>query len=134
MITQHTVNRFGAEYTYFFCRNKQNKTCATPHINVAIAETAVERHYATIRLSDEHLDALRDHITIVDNGPGDEHGLCARDLYRQSSARAVTATVDSSTRLFRKLYIADGRITDHELTTASPRQKIGQSSRQAGTP
>lgn len=32
MIIQHTVNSRGSEYTYFFCRNKQEGTCPTPHV------------------------------------------------------------------------------------------------------
>jgi len=34
MILQHTVNSRGSEYTYFFCRNKQDGTCPTPHVNL----------------------------------------------------------------------------------------------------
>jgi site-specific DNA recombinase len=65
MILQHTVNRRGAEYTYFFCRNKQNGTCQAPHINVAIVEDAVEAHYATIRFSARFVADVRAHVARV---------------------------------------------------------------------
>lgn len=65
MIVQHTVNRRGAEYTYFFCRNKQNGTCQAPHINVALVEDAVEAHYATIRFSAQFIADVRAHIADV---------------------------------------------------------------------
>lgn len=71
-----------------------------------------------IRLNSEHLDALGDHVAaIADKGPADQslHTTISssHDLYRRCS--------DSQRRLlnqaiFRKLYIADGRITDHDLT------------------
>ena len=55
LIIQHTVNSRGSEYTYFFCRNKQNGSCEAPHINVALIEDAVENHYATIRFSPQFI-------------------------------------------------------------------------------
>lgn len=65
MIVQHTVNRRGTEYTYFFCRNKQNATRPAPHINVALVEDAVEAHYATIRFSAQFIVDVRAHIAHV---------------------------------------------------------------------
>lgn len=65
MIVQHTVNSRGAEYTYFFCRNRQNGTCQAPHINVALIEDAVEAHYATIRFSVQFIADVRAHIAQV---------------------------------------------------------------------
>ncbi len=62
MIVQHTVNSRGAEYTYFFCRNKHNGTCQAPHINVALVEDAVEAHYATVRFSPQFIAEVRAHI------------------------------------------------------------------------
>jgi site-specific DNA recombinase len=63
MIVQHTVNSRGSEYTYFFCRNKQNGTCQAPHINVALIEDAVEKHYATIRFSAQLITDIRAEVS-----------------------------------------------------------------------
>ena len=62
LIVQHTVNSRGSAYTYFFCRNKQNGTCPTPHVNVIRVEDAVEDHYATVRFSPDFIDDVRRHI------------------------------------------------------------------------
>jgi len=62
MIIQHTVNSRGSEYTYFFCRNKQNGSCPSPHVNVIRIEDAVEDHYATIRFSPEFIADVRTHL------------------------------------------------------------------------
>jgi site-specific DNA recombinase len=62
MIIQHTVNSRGSEYTYFFCRNKQNGNCPSPHVNVIRIEDAVEDHYATIRFSPEFIADVRTHL------------------------------------------------------------------------
>nr|WP_307850156.1 recombinase family protein [Saccharopolyspora sp. HNM0986] len=48
MIIQHTITRRGDQYTYFFCRNRQQRTCSAPYVKVAVAERAVKRYYATI--------------------------------------------------------------------------------------
>ncbi len=55
LIIQHTVNPRGYEYTYFFCRNTQNGTCPTPHVNVLRIEEAVEEHYATLRFTPDFI-------------------------------------------------------------------------------
>ncbi len=62
MIIQHTVNSRGNEYTYFFCRNKQDGTCHTLHVNVLRIEDAVEDHYATIRFSPGFVADVRSHV------------------------------------------------------------------------
>lgn len=59
MIIQRTVNHRGAEYLYFFCRNRQKKTCQAPHIDVALIEDAVERHHATIRFDEQFTAYVR---------------------------------------------------------------------------
>jgi hypothetical protein len=51
LILQHTVNRHGTSYDYFFCRNRQHHTCQAPYIDAHLVEQAVERHYATVRLN-----------------------------------------------------------------------------------
>jgi site-specific DNA recombinase len=58
LILQHTVNRHGTAYDYFFCRNRQNHTCQAPYINAHLVEQAVERHYATVR---RNAASLADH-------------------------------------------------------------------------
>ena len=62
MIIQHTVNRYGTPYTYFFCRGRQNGTCDTPHIHVGHLEQAVEDHYATIRFTPTFIAEVRAHL------------------------------------------------------------------------
>jgi hypothetical protein len=48
MIIQHTVTRRRDEYTYFFCRNRQQGNCPAAYANIAAAEYAVERYYTTV--------------------------------------------------------------------------------------
>jgi len=62
LIIQHTVNSRGSEYTYFFCRNKQDGSCPTPHVNVIRIEMAVEDHYALVRFSPGFIADVRAHI------------------------------------------------------------------------
>jgi site-specific DNA recombinase len=63
MIIQHTVTRRSYEYTYFFCRNKQNGTCPTPHVNVLRIEDAIENHYSTIRFTPEFITEVRAYVS-----------------------------------------------------------------------
>ncbi|OBA44386.1 resolvase, partial [Nocardia sp. 852002-20019_SCH5090214] len=79
MIIQHTLNRRGTEYTYFFCRNRQDGTCDAPYINVALVEDAVEAHYATVRFSAEFIAEVRAHVTTVIN----ERDAAERLLHKQ---------------------------------------------------
>ena len=62
MTLQHTVNRYGTPYTYFFCRRTQDGSCRAPHINAIRIEDAVEEHYATIRFSPSFVADVRTHI------------------------------------------------------------------------
>ena len=81
MIIQRTLNSKGAEYLYFFCRNRQNNTCNAPHVNAALVEDAVERHYATIRFSQAFIGDIRNEINTVIN----EQEKSARLLHQQLS-------------------------------------------------
>lgn len=81
MIIQRTLNSKGAEYLYFFCRNRQNNTCNAPHINAALVEDAVERHYTTIRFSQSFITETRTQIDTVIN----EQEKAARLLHQQLS-------------------------------------------------
>lgn len=62
MIIQRTVNSRGTEYMYFFCRNKQNGSCSSPHINIVHVEEAVEVHYRTIRFDPAFAAKVRAHV------------------------------------------------------------------------
>ncbi len=82
MIVQHVVKSRGTEYTYFFCRNRQNGTCDAPHINVALVEDAVEAHYATVRFSPQFILEVRAHIGSV----VEEQDVAERLLHKQLAA------------------------------------------------
>lgn len=116
MIIQHTVTRRRDEYTYFFCRNRQQGTCPAPYVNVAIAEDAVERYYATVshqQIADAQATLTK--TDAADNSRG--RPLDPVQLYR-------TYTEDQrqllNQALFRRLYLAEDRITDHEPWPATP--------------
>ncbi len=79
MTLQHTVKSRGAEYTYFFCRNRRNGTCDAPHINVALVEDAVEAHYVTVRFNPEFILEVRGHIASVI----EERDVAERLLHKQ---------------------------------------------------
>jgi hypothetical protein len=110
MVIQHTVTRRGDEYTYFFCRNRQQSTCQAPYVNVAIAEQTVERYYAAV--SQQQITRALTTLTTgdtTDNDPG-------RTLDPVQVYRGCT---DDQRRLlnqalFHRLYLADDRIVDHE--------------------
>jgi hypothetical protein len=100
MIIQHTVTRRRDEYTYFFCRNRQQGTCLGPYVNVAIAEQVVD---AIATLTTGGSDSGR---TL---GPVQIYQSCTNDQ-RQLLNRA----------LFHRLYLADDRITNHEPRPTAP--------------
>lgn len=116
MIIQHTITRRRDEYTYFFCRNRQQGNCPAPYVNVAIAEHAVERYYTTIS-HQQVTDAMALLTTgdITDDelsqtlAPVQIYRLCDEDQ-RQQLNHAI----------FSRLYLADGRITNHEPRSAAP--------------
>ena len=83
MIIQRTVNSKGAEYLYFFCRNRQNSTCDAPHVNAELVEDAIERHYATIRFSQAFISDVRTQIDTVIS----EQEKSARLLHQQLSTQ-----------------------------------------------
>jgi site-specific DNA recombinase len=62
MIFQRSVNPRGTVYHYFFCINKQGRGCATPHVNVALIEDAVEKHYDRIRFAPGFIAEVRAHL------------------------------------------------------------------------
>lgn len=113
MIIQHTVTRHRDEYTYFFCRNRQQGACQAPYVNVAVAEQAVECYYATVR-QQQVADAL---VELAKGDTADRHpGQTPVQVYRacdEDQRRQLNCT------LFRRLYLADGRVTNHELRSAT---------------
>lgn len=116
MIIQHTVTRRGDEYTYFFCRNRQQGNCPAPYVNVAVAEHAVERYYTAVsqqqiadavaRLTTGHIADEEPDQTLA---PVQIYQACDDDQRRQLNHA-----------LFGRLYLADGRITNHEPRSAAP--------------
>jgi hypothetical protein len=93
MIVQHTVSPRGYEYTYFFCRNKQDGTCPTPHVNVLRIEDAIEAHYATIQFTPDFIATVRTQLT---EALADQEA-AARLLHRQLTAelRALDVREDN---------------------------------------
>jgi hypothetical protein len=59
---QHTVNRHGTDYAYFFCRQARSGACTAPHINVLRVEQAIEAHYATILFTQDFIAEVRAHV------------------------------------------------------------------------
>ena len=49
----------GGEYDYFICGGHHAHLCNQPHHRVEAIEAAVERHYATVELSDEKRERIR---------------------------------------------------------------------------
>jgi site-specific DNA recombinase len=94
LIDQHLFDRVRRrdEYTYFFCRNRQQGTCPAPYVNVAVAEQAVERYYTTVS-QQQITDALAT-LTAVDTADHDPSR--TRDRSRSTGA-APTTSADYST-------------------------------------
>jgi hypothetical protein len=74
------------EYTYFFCRNKQNGTCPSPHVNVIRIEDAVEERYATFRFSPEFVADVRTHLAQTVNDQAASTRLLKQQLTTQLHA------------------------------------------------
>jgi site-specific DNA recombinase len=126
LIIQHTVTRRGDEYTYFFCRNRQQGTCRVPYVNVAVAEQAVERYYATV--SQQRItDALAMLTTGDPADDGPRRPLGPVSIYRGCTDEQRQLLNHA---LFRRLYLSDDHITSHEpwstppLTSTTPAQSM----------
>jgi hypothetical protein len=115
MIIQHTVTRRGDEYTYFFCRNRQQGSCPAPYVNVAVAEQAVERYYATV----SHQQIVDSLATLITAAPAKDSGryITPAQIYRSCTDDQRRLL---NQKLFQRLYLADDRITDHEPRPATP--------------
>ena len=64
MIIQRGKGR-GGTYFYFGCRGKQQRTCSQPYLPIHEVEVHVERHYATVRLTDEFRARVRQQLDDV---------------------------------------------------------------------
>lgn len=116
MIIQHTITRRGDEYTYFFCRNRQQGTCTAPHVTLAVAEHAVERYYATV--SQQRItDAL---TTLTTAEPADIDNGQILDPVQVYRGRADEQRRLLNQALFGRLYLAEGRITGHQPWSTTP--------------
>lgn len=52
-------SKSGAQYFYYICRGRQDKSCDLPYLPVAAVEDAIERHYINVQLSDDFCAAVR---------------------------------------------------------------------------
>lgn len=86
MIIQHTVNRYGTVYLYFFCRGNQTGTCSTPHLPVNRLEEAVEDHYASLRFHPTFINQVQANLAAAI----DEEKAAARLLRDQLIAELKT--------------------------------------------
>jgi site-specific DNA recombinase len=108
MLIQRTVGRRGGVYFYFFCRARQDHVCAAPHVRVEDIETAVERHYRTVRFAPELLEVLRESIreTLAD-------GTAAAKLLRQQIQTQLT-----------KLDVQEENLLDLAADASIPKAKL----------
>ena len=51
--------RHGGLYDYFVCGGRSARICTQPHHRVEAVESAIERHYATVQLTDDQRDRIR---------------------------------------------------------------------------
>jgi len=61
----------GDTYFYYICRGRQDRACTQPYLRVEAVEAAVNRHYATVRLSEQfscHLRGQLDDAVLSDLG------------------------------------------------------------------
>ncbi len=105
---QHTVNRHGSDYVYFFCRQSRTDVCTAPHINALRVEQAIEAHYATIRFTPDFIAEVRTHVgaTLAD----EEAATRLRHRQLTSELRALDAQEDNLINLVA--------ITDDTVPTA----------------
>lgn len=59
MILMHINSKTKATYSYFFCRGVQDHICDAPYSNIDRIEEAVERHYKSLTLRPEFVQAVR---------------------------------------------------------------------------
>ena len=68
MIVQHTTNRHGNEYRYFFCNGRFDHVCELPYAPIEEVEELVEEHYATVRFTPEFIAAMRSQLAAMVDG------------------------------------------------------------------
>ena len=93
-------------YEYFVCGGRSARLCPQPYHRVEAIEQAVERHYATLQLTDEQRERIRTAVhTHLD-------GLAAAADKETARARAEVVRLDNEERKLLAAHYAD-RITDH---------------------
>ena len=63
LIYTRAKGRNGREYSYYLCRSRQDALCDLPHLPVAQVEDAIERHYDTLALPRDFIDAIDGKLT-----------------------------------------------------------------------
>jgi site-specific DNA recombinase len=64
LIVSHAKNRWGTIYEYFLCIGRQQRRtdCTQRAIRIDDTETAIANHYATVRLTPEQAEQVRDYV------------------------------------------------------------------------
>ena len=93
-------------YDYFVCGGRSARLCPQPYHRVEAIEQAVERHYATLQLTDAQRDRIRAAVkTHLD-------GLATIAHKETARARAEVVRLDNEERKLLTAHYAD-RISDH---------------------
>ena len=98
--------RHGGLYDYFICGGRTARICNQPHHRVEAVEAAVERHYATIQLTDEQRERIR---TAVRTHLDELAKIADKETGR---ARAEVIRLDNEERKLLSAHYAD-TISDH---------------------
>jgi site-specific DNA recombinase len=98
--------RRGGLYDYFICAGRNARICTQPHHRVAAVEAAVERHYASIQLTDQQREQIRATVQ--------EHvDALAKIADKETArARAEATRLDNEERKLLTHHYQD-RISDH---------------------
>jgi site-specific DNA recombinase len=98
--------RRGGLYDYFICGGRTARICTQPHHRAEAVEAAVERHYATVQITDERRERVRGLLhTHLDQ--------LAQIADRETSrARAEVIRLDNEERKLLTAHYAD-TISDH---------------------
>jgi site-specific DNA recombinase len=98
--------RHGGEYDYFICGGRTARICSQPYHRVEAVEAAIERHYATVELSDEKRERIRAAVH--------KHmeGLALIAENETARARAEVVRLDNEERKLLSAHYNDA-ISDH---------------------
>ncbi len=101
-------------YEYFVCGGRSARLCPQPYHRVAAIEQAVERHYATLQLTDDQRERIRTAVrTHLD-------GLATVADKETNRARAEVIRLDNEERKLLTAHYTD-RISDHIFTEEQKR-------------